>query len=136
MAKVTPKSKAWDAFSKYIRLRDAILTTGTKTHALCVSCGAYKPIGGIGCLQAGHLVPGRTNALLIDERFVNSQCDHCNRGLKGNWVPYRRAMVAKYGEDAVKEVEDIKLGHVTKIMKNWQWKEIEELYKQKIKELV
>lgn len=134
MAKTTIRTKAWDAFSRYIRLRDAIKTTGTKDSVECITCGAIKPAFGIGCAQAGHLIPGRTNSLLIDEKFVNAQCDHCNRGLKGNWVPYRRKMVEWYGEDAVKEVEDRK--YTTKPMKKYQWQEVIDTYNKKYKDLL
>lgn len=68
------KKKAWDAFSKYVRLRDALKTTGTHTHAKCYTCLKRYPAFGKGCLQAGHFIPGRNNSILIDEVGVNAQC--------------------------------------------------------------
>ena len=68
------KKRAWDAFSKYIRLRDAIETTGTKETLLCCSCGKPYPAFGKGCAQAGHFVPGRTHSLLFRENGVSGQC--------------------------------------------------------------
>lgn len=130
--KVTPKSKAWKAFSAYIRLRDAIATTGTKDSCKCITCGRVYPAFGVGCIQAGHFIPGRNNSVLIDEKFVNGQCYHCNVGLKGNWVPYRRKMVEMYGEEAVNEVES-RTG--VKQIKAYEWKEIEEKYKKMYKDL-
>jgi hypothetical protein len=127
----SPKKLAWGWFSRYVRLRDALKTTGTREYGLCVTCGRRYPSFGIGCLQAGHLIPGRDNSHLIDEDFVNSQCYHCNVGLKGNWPPYRRKMVEWYGEEAVQEVEK----RPVKIMKPYQWEELAELYKRKFEEL-
>lgn len=69
------KAKAWKAFSKFIRLRDCILTTGTKEEGVCYTCGKTFPIGK---LQAGHLVHGRTNGVLFDEYIVKAQCYQCN----------------------------------------------------------
>ena len=65
------KRKAWDEFSRYVRLRDAIKTTQTKEWAVCCSCGKTYPAFGTGCGQAGHFVPGRGNAILFDEDCAN-----------------------------------------------------------------
>jgi hypothetical protein len=127
------KKRAWDAFSRYIRLRDALKTTSTKTHLKCISCEKVYPAFGKPCAQAGHLIPGRGNAVLIDERFVNGQCYNCNVNLKGNWVPYRRKMVEWYGEEAVKEVEDHRKDTVQR--KVYEWLEIEKEYKEKYNKL-
>lgn len=127
------KKKAWDSFSKYIRARDAIKTTGSLDNCVCVSCGRTYPAFGVGCIQAGHLIPGRTNTLLIDEKLVNGQCYHCNIGLKGNYVPYRRKMVQWYGEEFVIEAEDKR--NDSNPMKAYQWKEIEDKYKELYKQL-
>lgn len=127
------KKNAWDAFSKYVRLRDAIKTTGDKDWVICVTCGRRLPAFGVGCAQAGHLIPGRGNSVLVDERFVNAQCYHCNYDLKGNWVPYRRKMVEEHGKESVEEAES-KHGKVQKITAI-QWLELAELYKKKYEEL-
>lgn len=123
------KKKAWDMFSKYIRLRDAIETTGTKTHALCITCGRRYPIFGVGCLQAGHFIPGRKNAVLIDEIGVNAQCYVCNTRLKGSWVEYEAALIKKYGHDIVEELKSKKTTTVQ--IKAYQWIEVYEEYKKK-----
>jgi hypothetical protein len=134
MSKSKPKKKAWEWFSKYIRLRDALNTTGTKDSCRCITCGRIYPSFGVGCIQAGHFISGRNNSVLIDEKFVFGQCYHCNVGLKGNWVPYRRKMIELYGEEEVKKVED-RQGK-TLPMKAYQWEELAELYKQKYQDLL
>jgi len=91
------KSRAWNEFSKYVRLRDAIGTTGTKDWLICCSCGRKYPAFGKGCAQAGHFIPGRSHALLFREKGVHGQCYNCNQTLKGNWVEYEKFMRKKYG---------------------------------------
>ncbi len=91
------KGKAWEEFSKYIRIRDALRTTGTIENAVCCSCSKIYPSFGKGCLQAGHFIPGRRAAILFEETGVHGQCYWCNsnNGLKGNWpclslgIPYQ-----------------------------------------------
>jgi len=128
------KKKAWDAFSKYVRLRDALNTTKTKDTLLCITCGKPYPSFGIGCAQAGHFIPGRGNTVLIDEKFVFGQCYNCNVNLKGNWVPYRRKMVELYGEEGVRRAEDSR--SKSKPIKSYEWEELAELYKQKYQDLL
>ncbi len=92
------KNTLWPLFSKYIRLRDCIATTGKRDYGHCCSCGrryAYEE------LQAGHFVPGRKNAYLFDEKGVHAQCNFCNQYLQGNWPGYKRFITEKYGADEV-----------------------------------
>ncbi len=98
------KARAWDEFSKYVRLRDAFATTGTKEWLSCCSCDKTYPAFGKGCAQAGHFIPGRSHALLFREKGVHGQCYNCNHTLKGNWVNYEEFMLSKYGRKVV-EVE-------------------------------
>lgn len=99
------KKETWNAFSKYIRLRDCLLTTGTKEHALCFTCGNkfhFKE------LQAGHLVDGRYNSILFDEDGVHAQCLQCNYFKSGNKEKYIPKMIELYGMERVKEIQDRK----------------------------
>ena len=89
--------KAQDAVNAYIRVRD---------HSKpCISCGKENPpmvFGGV--WDAGHY---RSVGSAEHTRFVltniHKQCKFCNnsRGLSGNPVEYRKAMVSRYGEDYV-----------------------------------
>jgi len=85
----------WKNFSRYIRLRDAINTTGTMTHARCITCGAMLPIED---LQAGHMIPGRTNGILFDETMVFAQCYACNVDGGGEKQMFKQIMVQRHGE--------------------------------------
>jgi hypothetical protein len=91
--------KAWIQFSRYIRLRDCIATTGTTTHGKCCTCGEYRHFKG---LQAGHFVSGRRNAQLFDEIGVNAQCKRCNYD-GGRPAAYHAFMLEKHGEAAIAE---------------------------------
>lgn len=90
------KRKAWDAFSKYIRLRDEVQG--------CFTCGVVKPYKQ---MQAGHWIPGRHNSILFDERGYHAQCYHCNIGLKGNPVVYYDRMLKDYGVEVCNELKRI-----------------------------
>ena len=108
MKKKTPKQKAkqkaWDNFSRFIRLRDCLFTTGTITRGKCISCGIELPFSK---LQAGHFVSGRHNSYLFSEEGVHAQCYRCNCLLSGNQLKYRRAIIDLYGDgyDEVLEEE-------------------------------
>ena len=93
------KKKAWEQFSEFIRLRDAILTTGTDLELKCISCTKTYPAFGKGCAQAGHFVAGRSHALLFSETGVFGQCYNCNINLKGNWVDYEAQLLIRFGAE-------------------------------------
>ena len=133
MAKKTPRSKAWDAFSKYIRARDAIKTTGDINYCVCVTCGRTKPTFGVGCIQAGHFVPSRRNSLLFDEEMVNAQCYGCNCGQGGMWVEYEDVMIKRHGQEKVDEMKRRKYKTVKYTKQDYA--DIEKKYKLKLKEL-
>ena len=127
------KKKAWKEFSKFIRLRDAIETTGTKERAVCCTCGKQYNAFGVGCLQAGHFIPGRSNSVLIDETGVHAQCWNCNQTLNGNWVEYEKFMINKYGKKFTEEKKLLR--KQTKSISASEWQGIYELYKNKFEEL-
>ncbi len=93
----------WPVFSRFIRLRDCLKTTGTFTQGMCVTCGRTYPMGQ---LQAGHFIPGRTDAVLFDERGVHAQCYRCNCRLQGMWHKYYRFMQEEYGQEVIEEMID------------------------------
>ena len=126
------KKKAWDEFSKYIRLRDAIKTTGTKENLVCCTCGKQYPAFGKGCAQAGHFVPSRSHALLFRESGVHGQCYNCNQTLKGNWVSYEEFMLFNYGPKITKEEKAAKYSGLKYTA--CELEEIYHKYKQKIYE--
>ena len=99
------KARAWGAFSIYIRLRDALRYSGDPRICQCISCGKEYPSFGLGCLQAGHYVPGRGSGILFDDRGCFSQCYNCNVRLKGNHVRFRLALEKRISIEAITEME-------------------------------
>ncbi len=121
------KEKAWSIFSKYIRLRDCLLTTGTPFRGKCYTCGKefdYKK------LQAGHGISGRGNNLLLDEEIVKAQCIRCNIQLGGNYEVFVSNLIA---ENNLKWYQDkLKL---KKIPTKKNWEEEYKKFKKKYDEL-
>ena len=129
----TEKQKAWALFSKYIRLRDALATIGNRRQCKCITCDDVRNIYGVGCMQAGHFIPGRNNAVLFNEEQVSGQCYVCNKIKNGNWVKYERVMVKRYGRA---KVEKMKIdAEKTVKMTTQDMIDIQAKYKKKIEDL-
>jgi hypothetical protein len=90
------KATAWKNIAKFIKLRDAIKTTGDIYHAKCITCGEIKPIED---MDAGHGIPGRMNSILFNEDLVNAQCRQCNRHGSGELQMYKRVLIDIHGQD-------------------------------------
>lgn len=117
------KDLAWKWFSKYIRLRDCLKTTGTKEYGKCYTCDRIKPFKE---LQAGHLVSSRCNSILLDEEIVHAQCKRCNIELGGNYTEYTIRMTREKGIDWVEAKQNLK--HITM---DRDWKAEKENWKEK-----
>lgn len=72
-SKKTLKAKAWKAFARFIKARDA----NSNGLCSCISCGLWLRYDEAEC-HAGHFVAGRGNAVLFDEELVYAQCAGCN----------------------------------------------------------
>jgi len=129
-SKKTIKGKAWRAFSKYIRLRDCLKTTGTLEHGKCITCGKLLSIS---FCDAGHFVSRRYNSTLFDEKNCHIQCRYCNRFLNGNPLEYRRQIIRLYGEGYDTQLEDKATG-ITKLTVE-DLTNIEKEYKMKVENL-
>lgn len=97
------KKDAWAWFSKYIRLRDGLLTMGSKEEGKCVTCGHVIPLWTRGGMQAGHFIDSRSKEVLFDEKLVHAQCYSCNMGKSGNKDAYAPFMIQRYGIKFVEE---------------------------------
>jgi len=95
------KKAAWTEFSKYIRLRDCLATTGTAERGKCFTCDRVYPFGK---LQASHFVDGRGATILFDEEAVHAACYGCNVMKSGNKDEYTPRMIKKYGLKKVEEM--------------------------------
>jgi hypothetical protein len=100
------KRKAWEIFSKYVRLRD---------NFICFTCRVKEKPG-----QAGHYIHGRLD---YDPVNVHHQCVRCNKWLHGNLGIYGEKMTLVYGFDVVQDL---------RLRSNQIWKpsreELEQIY--------
>ncbi|MCU6199094.1 recombination protein NinG [Citrobacter cronae] len=92
----------------------------------CISCDTHNP----NAWHAGHY---RTTAAAGHLRFtrinINLQCDVCNIHKSGNIEAYRAALVKKYGEPAVLELENNNTPH------RWTVEELKEIRLQALADL-
>lgn len=128
--KTIPRTKAlaWAEFSKYIRLKDCLVTTGTKDRGKCFTCGKVYPFKK---LQAGHFIDGRNATILFDERLVHAQCYACNVIKHGNKDEYTPKMIERFGMEEVQE-----MWVLAKQSKHWSVAELEDIrdyYKEEYK---
>jgi hypothetical protein len=125
---------AQKAFNAFIRKRDAVLP--------CISCDNFvlvdMPYGKYDC---GHFkTVGGFPELRFEELNAHKQCKKCNGGA-GNFTrkdasvskEYRKQLIKKIGLDKVEWLEG---AHEPKKYTCAELKEIELLYKQKLKELI
>ena len=125
------KAKAWQEFSKFIRTRDSIATTGDTDSGVCCTCGKLIPFKQS---QAGHFIAGRTNALLFDEDIVHLQCYACNICNHGEQLEYYYYMKRHYTEDQILEMR--KLRYQTVKYTTDELLQIADKYKEKTEELL
>ena len=84
------KDRAWDAFSKFIRLRDA----DVRGIVTCCTCGSRKHWKK---MQAGHYITRQKEATLFDEKCVAGQCAGCNRWQGGRPIEFEQYLERRYG---------------------------------------
>ena len=124
------KDACWKLFSRYIRLRDCLKTTGCTSFGLCITCSKRYHFK---LLQAGHFIAGRHNVNLFSEHGTHAQCYNCNINLHGNTLEYRRQIIKLYGEGADLELE--KEAAVTKKFTVEELQDKIDHYKAEIKKL-
>lgn len=94
------KEAAQKVVNQYVRLRDK--------GKPCISCGHT----GNRQIHCGHFRPqGNVQQLRYYTLNTFAQCSVCNNHLSGNLVPYREALVRKFG---VEWVEALEADHSTK----------------------
>lgn len=109
-------------FNHFINLRDKGLN--------CISCN--KPINGR--VNASHYFNANNHyAVRFDENNVHSSCITCNQHLSGNLIPYRKYLIEKIGLERFEQLES--KAYLTRKFTIEEVKEINEIYKRKIKEL-
>jgi hypothetical protein len=86
----TLKAKAWALFSEWVRRKDAD-EGGT---VACYTCGKlmfWKEA------HAGHAIPGRHNAVLLDEDIVRPQCPRDNIFMGGRYEIFTAKLIRENG---------------------------------------
>lgn len=125
------KKKAEKMLSLYIRTKECLETTGLPFVGVCFTCERRFHIK---VLDAGHFVSGRRNAVLFEENGVHIQCSlWCNQIKHGNPKIYKKKMIARYGEEEVERLEQLK--HKVIQDKDMNFEEIYNKYKEKVAEL-
>ena len=125
------KKKAWTEFSKFIRTRDCLLTTGTKTEGICISCGRRVEFSNC---DAGHFISRSKTATLFHEKNVNLQCKSCNAFSDARvFDVYRINLIKKWGKGTDIEIEEKSLE--IKKFTPYELQELIEVYKKKVEEL-
>jgi hypothetical protein len=90
------EADAKKSFQKWIRLRDADLN--------CISCnGNDKDLWDGGHFKKAEIYSG----VIFNENNCHKQCRKCNRYLNGNELMYRQGLVKRYGENFVKDIEQL-----------------------------
>lgn len=119
MPNKTSMDKAWEAFSRYIRKRD---------NGVCFTCGEWRPWVE---QHAGHWQVRNKHNTMFDEMNVQTQCPECNVAKSGMKNEFGARLVKLFGKKAVET-----LLYRSNLYKKWSdhdLKEIEHIYKQKIK---
>lgn len=120
--------------TELLQMAKAVIAVYVKERdkdAGCISCGTNK-----GEFEAGHyFAAGVFTGVMLDEININKQCKICNCFMESNAVEYYMGMAAKYGAEAVKDLED--RANATKLYK-WGKSELIEfviMYQAKVNEL-
>ena len=119
------RKNLWTIFSLYIRKRDC----DENGYGPCISCGIVKHYKE---MNAGHYHPQSLGLQTVFvEKNVHLQCTWCNHALQSNQVEYAKALVKRYGEGILEELEPLKHGSL-KLYKS-DYEEMIEKYQKLIK---
>lgn len=115
---------------KYIQLYVRLLETDENGYGYCCSCGKLLTWRET---QGGHFQPKGVNynAACLEEENVHIQCATCNLYRQGNPAGYYKFMLDKYGEDVIKEIEELSY----EVYDIEEVQELAQIYKQKCKDL-
>lgn len=89
----------WRLVSEYIRRKDA----DDNGYVACCTCG--RMVHWRTQANAGHYIDRTHKAVLYDEMNIAPQCRLCNKFRQGKAVDFREYLVKKYGEKAIRDLE-------------------------------
>jgi hypothetical protein len=122
------KGRAWDWFSKFIRLRDA----DEHGYIKCITCGTRRHWRDR--VDAGHFVTRAKESTLFDEKNVHAQCKGCNRFQGGKFLEHGVAINRKYGPGTKERLEIKALQHCKRTLTDYLF--IEQTYKLRVKTIL
>lgn len=121
------KLKLWDIFSVYIRRKYADENGMVK----CITCPEVMRWQDS---QAGHCVPKSLGlSIYFEEKNVRPQCSSCNCAWQGRQHDFIEALKEDYGPN-IKEELYAQQKNIRQI-KRWEYEELIETYKKKLKSL-
>ena len=109
----TAKLQAWNAFSRYIRLRD----TGSNGLIPCCTCGREYSFSSI---DAGHWITRGWLPTLFEETNVHGQCVGCNLGKGGRADDYERFIARVYGVEEVDRLRALKHANIKYTLNDYE----------------
>ena len=121
------KKRAWQMFSKWIRLSH---TDKFNQFIECYTCGIRKAWDE---MDTGHGIEGRNNAVLFMEEIVKPQCKQCNIFKHGNLRVFTLKLLDELGHSRYKQLLD--KSNQTEQYKAYQLEDIYETYKKKVEGL-
>mgnify|MGYP001594226334 CR=1 FL=1 len=86
----TLRKTAWTACSQFVRQ----FYSDHRGHARCYTCGVVDDWKS---LQAGHAIPGRSNAVLLDTDIIRVQCYVCNIHKRGAHHLFSTNLIKEHG---------------------------------------
>lgn len=126
------KTLLWNDFSRFIRLRDALKTTGDVRFVKCITCGDTRQTLEV---DAGHFYSCTHSSIRFDEHNVHAQCKKCNMPPNsGEQYKYSQVLTQIYGKE---EVE--RLGNERHKIRKFTKQELEGLieeYQRKVKDII
>lgn len=107
MAKKYTSAQLAERAAKDLQLLVRLKAADSNGYVTCVTCGKVDNWRG---MQGGHYMErGRSSTKLLEEN-IHPQCPGCNcfkMKTASGVILYREYMVSMYGEDAVKELEQL-----------------------------
>lgn len=101
------EKKLWKIFSKYIRKRDCLRTTGTENKCICITCGKTIEDNGSD-LHWGHFISRKYKAVKFNEHNVHWQCNYCNTYQDGEQYIYWLAVDILYWDWTAEKLKNQK----------------------------
>lgn len=107
MAKKYTTAQLAERCAKDLQLLVRLKAANDSGYATCVTCGKVDHWK---AMQGGHYMERGRSATKLLEENIHVQCPGCNcfkMKVASGVVLYREYMVSMYGEDAVKEIEQL-----------------------------